>query len=88
MIEGSTSNCWFCFTMRVKVFGILKTFVGGRELIEISLHSEKRVNDIIGCLNIPDNYVFLVEKSGKPVPKDLVLSNDDEIALVPLLSGG
>ncbi len=74
--------------MRVKLFGTLKTFTGGRGLVEIKIDSEKRVSDIIGSLNIPENYVFLIEKAGKSIQKDFMLSDNDEISLVPILEGG
>ncbi len=65
--------------MKVKLFGSLKTFTGGRGLIEIKIDSEKRVKDIISSLRIPDNYVFLIEKGEIPIPRDFVLEDNDEV---------
>ena len=74
--------------MKIKLFGTLKTFTGGRELIEIKLDSEKRISDIFASLNIPESHVFLIEKSGKSLQKDSMVSDNDEISLVPILEGG
>ena len=74
--------------MKVKVFGLLKKYTDNKDVIEIEIDSEKRVGDIIGSLNIPESYVYIIEKNGNPVIKDAVVNNDDQIALIPLLSGG
>ena len=74
--------------MKVKVFGLLKKYTDNKDVIEIEVDSEKRVGDIIGSLNIPESYVYIIEKNGNPVKKDTVVNNDDRIALIPLLSGG
>ncbi len=74
--------------MKIRVFGLLKGYTKGRDLVEIELDSEKSLGDIIEGLNIPENYVYIIEKNGNPVEKDVVVNNNDQITLVPLLSGG
>jgi len=74
--------------MKVKVFGLLKKYTGNKDVIEIEIDSEKKVGDIIGSLNIPENNVYIIEKNGNPVGRDTRVNNDDQIALIPLLSGG
>ena len=74
--------------MKIRVFGLLKGYTKGRDLVEIDLDSEKSLGDIIGGLNIPENYVYIIEKNGKTVERDAIVNNNDQITLIPLLSGG
>jgi sulfur carrier protein ThiS len=74
--------------MKVRAFGSLKIYTEGKDLIEIDIDSERRVQDIIGSLNIPENYVYIIEKNGETVEKDMIVNNSDQITLIPLLSGG
>ncbi len=74
--------------MKIRVFGLLKGYTKGRDLVEIGLDSEKSLRDILGGLSIPEDYVYIIEKNGKPVERDVVVNNNDQITLIPLLSGG
>ena len=57
-------------------------------MIEITVTSEKRVKDVIKMLNIPDQFVSLVESGGKAIGKDSIIDDACEITLVPLVHGG
>jgi sulfur carrier protein ThiS len=74
--------------MKVKVFGLLKKYTDNKDVVEIEIDSEKRVGDIIGSLNIPEGYVYIIEKNGNLVKRDTVVNNNDQISLIPFLSGG
>jgi len=74
--------------MKVKVFGVLRTYTDGKKVIEITVTSEKRVKDVIEMLNIPDQLVSLVESGGKTIGKDSIIDDACEITLVPLVHGG
>jgi len=74
--------------MKVKVFGVLRTYTDGKIVIEITINSEKRVRDVIEMLNIPDQLVSLVESGGKAIGKDSIIDDTSEISLVPLVHGG
>ncbi len=74
--------------MKVKVFGVLRTYTDGKKVIEITVTSGKRVKDVIEMLNIPDQLVSLVESGGKAIGKDSIIDDTCEISLVPLVHGG
>jgi sulfur carrier protein ThiS len=74
--------------MKVKVFGILRTYTDGKKVIELTVASGTRVKDIIKMLNIPEKSVFLVESGGKTIAKDSIIDDAYEITLVPLVHGG
>jgi sulfur carrier protein ThiS len=74
--------------MKVKVFGILRTYTDGKKVIEITVASGTSVKDVIQMLNIPDQSVSLVESGGKAIAKDSIIDDAHEITLVPLVHGG
>ena len=74
--------------MRVKLYGRLRQYVGGRGWVEIDLDSERTVNDVIRALQVPENEVYVVERAGRPIEKDSPVNNTDGITLLPLMDGG
>jgi molybdopterin converting factor small subunit len=74
--------------MKVKVFGVLRKYTDDKKMIELTITSEKRVKDVIKMLNIPDQFVSLVESGGKAIGKDSIIDDACEITLVPLVHGG
>jgi sulfur carrier protein ThiS len=73
--------------MKIKIYGVLRTFRDGNDLIDIKIDSEKRVRDIIEILKIPDNYVSLIVREGRPIGKDSIVDDADRISIVALLDG-
>ncbi|MHC4446130.1 MAG: MoaD/ThiS family protein [Planctomycetota bacterium] len=74
--------------MKIKVFGVLRKYTDGKKVVEVTVTSEKRVKDVIEMLNIPDQFVSLVESGGKAIGKDSIIDDGSEITLVPLVHGG
>ncbi|NIA23208.1 MAG: hypothetical protein GWP03_03490 [Proteobacteria bacterium] len=74
--------------MKIKVYGILKRYVGDRDYIKIDIPEPTTVADLFSKAGIPGKYVFIVEKNGKAITKDITVNNDDEISLIPFISGG
>jgi sulfur carrier protein ThiS len=44
--------------------------------------------ELFSKVGIPEKYVFVVEKNGKAITKDSVINDNDEISLIPFISGG
>ena len=74
--------------MKVKVFGVLRKYTDGKKVVEVTVTSETKVKDVIAMLNIPDQFVSLVESGGKTIAKDAIVDDASEITLVPLVHGG
>jgi sulfur carrier protein ThiS len=73
--------------MQIKIYGVLRTFRDGNDLIDIKIDGQKRVRDIIEILKIPDNYVSLIVREGRPIGKDSIVADADRISIVALLDG-
>ena len=73
--------------MKIKLFGTVKEFLGKNE-ITIEIKEELTAGEVIKKLKIPEKYVFIIEKDGKPISKETKLNNNDTIVLVPFISGG
>jgi sulfur carrier protein ThiS len=74
--------------MRIKLYGRLRQYVGGRGSIEVNLDTQKTVTDVIRALHIPENEVYVVERAGRAIDRDSPVNNADEITLLPLMEGG
>jgi len=75
--------------MKIKLFGGLREFVGGMADVEMAINEPISVRQIIEALNIPDRYVYVVEKEGRMVEKDAIIQEDEgEIKFLPVIAGG
>lgn len=74
--------------IRIKLFGGLRKYVGGRATVELYVYSQLSVREVIAALNIPDQFVYLVEKGGKAVDKNTIVEDEEEIKLLPVIAGG
>lgn len=74
--------------MKIRLYGRLKEFVDGKDVIEIKIVSDVEVMEIIRRLKIPENYVSFVEKDGKRIEMESRVNNQDKITILPILSGG
>ena len=74
---------------RVKVKGI-KYFKRDATSDEEMLEFEERISveEILNELNIDRRFVGYVIQSGHPVDKDSYVEGEDDIKLIPILSGG
>ncbi len=74
--------------MKIKIFGGLRNFTYGKNVVEIEIDSEKTVKEIIDILKIPQNHIFIVARGGKAIAKETKVRNEDEIVITPYISGG
>ncbi len=74
--------------MKIRVYGILRQYIDNRESVERDISEPIKINELLRDVGVPEKYVFVVEKNGKAIPKDSLVGNEDEISLIPFISGG
>ncbi len=82
--------------MKIKLFGVLKTMVPGKQDLDMPLPEGRRVKDLVKVLNQkypPVGELLLKKKVLVSVNQeiahwDTVLEDQDEIALLPPFAGG
>ncbi len=74
--------------MKIKVFGGLRKFVDGHAQLEVAFDDRVTVRDIIIKCHIPEHYVYVVERDGKPIDKNTAIRDEGELKLLPIITGG
>lgn len=74
--------------MKIKAYGILKQYIGDEDYLKIDVPEPITIVELFSKVGIPEKYVFVVEKNGKAITKDSVINDNDEISLIPFISGG
>ncbi|MCC6413311.1 MAG: MoaD/ThiS family protein [Saprospiraceae bacterium] len=80
-------------TVKIVTFGIVRDMLGGQSALTESLPSDTRLEDLSALLN--DRYPALrrldalrYAVNARYAGKDVTLQHNDEIALIPPVSGG
>lgn len=74
--------------VRVKIFGGLRRYTDDKSVLEIEIESNKAISEIIQRINVPDAFVYAVEKNGKVVSKQTIVDKDCKMTLIPFITGG
>lgn len=74
--------------MKISVFGSLRQYTGGNGSVDLSFDGLVSIDQVITMLNIPEEYVYVVEKNGKMIDKSTVIEDEGDLKLLPVIAGG
>ncbi len=76
--------------MKVKIcsVGLLKRHMGGKELCILEIPADSSVREALEIAGIPSAEVMAVSVNQEREDKDFILSEGDELLLIPFIGGG
>ncbi len=75
-------------TIKIYTYGGLRRYTHHKRKITIEIDSPKTINAIMKVANVPSSHVYIIEKDGQAVGREMKVDDDCELKLVPYLTGG